>query len=112
MSLTPVHVRARKTALEPAVREHLDRRMARQFGKFALHIERMTVRFRDLNGPRGGKDKRCELKLVLSGLPSVIVRQQHASPQAAMDGALRRVEYAVRRSVQRRRAGTRQTNEP
>jgi hypothetical protein len=100
-ALTPVHVRARDVRLEPGVRAHLDRRMARQFGKFALHIERATVRFQDLNGPRGGKDQRCELKLVLSGLPSVVVQKRAATQRAAFDSAAAAAQQTLSRRLAR-----------
>ena len=61
------------------------------------------MRVKDVNGLRGGVDKACRIKVALSGLPSVVVTEQHASLQAAIDRALRRVEVAVRRGVQRRR---------
>ena len=70
-------------------------------------IERVSVRIQDVNGPRGGIDKICRIKVVLSGLPSVVVEQRHASLQAAMDGALRRTGHAVKRSVKRRRTRAR-----
>ncbi|MCC6474955.1 MAG: HPF/RaiA family ribosome-associated protein, partial [Burkholderiales bacterium] len=60
-------------------------------------------RIEDVNGPRGGADKRVEIKVVLSGLPSVVVTEQHRSLQAATDRALDRAERAVRRALQRRR---------
>jgi hypothetical protein len=44
--------------LDQATRAHLDRRAVRELGKFAPHIERMTVRFRDINGPRRGRSER------------------------------------------------------
>jgi hypothetical protein len=78
-----------------------------KLGKFARAIERVSVRIRDVNGPRGGVDKLCAVKVVLSRLPSVVVQEQRASLQAAMDGALLRTERVVRRSVQRRRTRAR-----
>jgi ribosome-associated translation inhibitor RaiA len=72
-------------------------------GKFARSIERISVRTEDVNGPRGGVDQVCRIKVVLSGLPSVVFESKDASLHAAVDGALAGVERAVRRSVQRRR---------
>ncbi len=93
--------------IQAADRAYLRRKLGTKLGKFARAIERVSVRITDANGPRGGVDKVCRIKVVLSGLPSVVVEQQHASLQAAMDRALQRTESAVRRSVQRRRTRAR-----
>ena len=45
----------------------------------------------------------CSVKVVLSGLPSVVIERRHAALHAAIDVALRATEQAVRRSVRRRR---------
>jgi hypothetical protein len=55
-----------------------------------------------VNGPRGGVDKRCRIKVVLTGLRSVVVEECHHALQAALDGALARAERAVRQTEQRR----------
>ena len=57
----------------------------------------------DANGPRGGVDHVCNVRVVLSGLPSVVVERRDASPYVAIDLALRATEQAVRRGVGRRR---------
>lgn len=103
-SKVPAHIRDAGAGIDEQDRSYVRRKLGMKLGKFARAIERVSVRIRDVNGPRGGVDKACAIKVVLSGMPSVLVQQQHASLQAAMDSALRRVESAVRRSVQRRRA--------
>lgn len=50
-------------------------------------IERVSVRVEDVNGQCGGIGKRCLIKVVLSGLPSVVVDERRHSLQAAMDRA-------------------------
>lgn len=100
---TPAHIRAVGSTLNDADRDYLRRKLGRRLGKFAPSIERASVRVEDINGPRGGTDKRCQIKVVLSGLPSVVIEERHHSLQAAMDRALDRVERAVRKSLQRRR---------
>jgi hypothetical protein len=45
----------------------------------------------------------CNVKVVLSGLPSVVIERRDAAVHAAIDLALRATEEAVRRSVSRRR---------
>jgi hypothetical protein len=74
-----------------------------KLGRYDTSIERVTVRVLDVNGPRGGVDKLCRIKVVLSGLPSVVFESRTLSLKAAINGALSGAERAVRRSVQRRR---------
>jgi hypothetical protein len=74
-----------------------------KLGKFASSIERVSVRLKDVNGPRGGVDQLCRIKVVLSGLPSIVLQSQAGSLRDAINGALTGAERAVRRRVQRRR---------
>jgi ribosome-associated translation inhibitor RaiA len=89
--------------LDAAGQDYLRRKLGRKLGKFGSSVERASVRVEDVNGPRGGVDKRLRIKVVLSGLPSVVIDERHHSLQAAMDRALARVERAVRQAAQRRR---------
>ena len=100
---TPAHVRVIGVELEDDDHAVIRRKLGMKLGKFATSIERVTVRVTDTNGPRGGIDQVCNVKVVLSGLPSVVVERRHAALHAAIDVALRASEQAVRRSVRRRR---------
>jgi ribosome-associated translation inhibitor RaiA len=89
--------------LGPDDRAYIRRKLGRRRGKFAASIERVSVRLEDVNGPRGGIDHVCRIKVVLSGLPSVFYEKREASFQALVDGAIAGVERALRRRLQRRR---------
>lgn len=97
------HVRVFGATLHDDQRDYIARKLGMKLGKFASSIERVSVRVTDINGPRGGADQRCRVKVVLSGLPSVVVERQHATRDAAIDTALRATEESVRRAVRRRR---------
>lgn len=102
-SRTPTYIRSVDSVLSPGDREYLRRKLGQKLRKFASAVERSSVRVEDVNGPRGGADKRCRIKVVLRGLPSVVVEELHESLHAAMDGALTRMERAVHRTTERRR---------
>ena len=102
-SQTPAHVRVIGVELDDDDHALIRRKLGMKLGKFATSIERVSIRVTDTNGPRGGVDQVCNVKVVLSGLPSVVVERRHADVHAAIDVALRATEQAVRRSVRRRR---------
>lgn len=99
----PANIRADGVALDDDDRVYIRRRLGEMLGKYAASVERVTVRLRDVNGPRGGVDLRCRIKVVLSDLPSVVVEQHATTVRPAFTKALSGIERAVRRTVQRRR---------
>jgi hypothetical protein len=99
----PAHIRVFGVELDPDDRTYVRRKLGMKLGKFATSIERVTVRVEDVNGPRGGVDHECRVKVVLSDLPSVVFIERDASLAAAIDRALAGSERAVRRALRRRR---------
>jgi hypothetical protein len=102
-STTPANIRVDGVTLDDDDRAYIRRRLGEKLGKYADAIERVTVRVSDVNGPRGGVDILCRIKVVLSGLPSVVVEHQAALLKPALTRSLAGVERAVRRTLQRRR---------
>ena len=99
----PANMRMTGVGLTQEDRAHIRQTLGMKLGKYASSIERVTVRVEDVNGPRGGVDQVCRIKVVLTGLPSVVVQSQGASLKDAINGALTGVERTVRRRVERRR---------
>jgi hypothetical protein len=101
--LTPANIRVEGVRLDDDDSTYIRRRLGEKLGKYARRLERVTVRMRDINGPRGGVDIQCRIKLVLSGLPSVVVEERAERLRPALTRALAGAERAVRRTLQRRR---------
>lgn len=97
VSLTPLTIRMSGSPLSDELDHTIRNRLSRRLGKFARHIERVTVRFEDVNGPRGGVDVVCRAKVVLSGMPSAVVSGQAETE----DGAFTEVADALTRSVRK-----------
>jgi ribosomal subunit interface protein len=103
-----IHIQARDFSLTPALKNHVERR-----ARFALtccddHIQRVVIRLSDINGPRGGADKRCHLQVVLSGLPDVVTEDTEADLYVAIDRATDRAGRTLLRKVDRRNTLLRQ----
>ncbi|HWF60439.1 MAG TPA: HPF/RaiA family ribosome-associated protein [Nitrospira sp.] len=101
--LVPAHIRTLGADLSKEQRASIRQKLGMKLGKFASSIERVSVRVKDVNGPRGGIDHVCRIKVVLSGLPSVVYEAQDEFPDAAIGSALVGTERAVRRILKRRR---------
>jgi len=99
----PANIRATDVTIDEDEREYIRRRLGEKLGRFSDSIERVTVRLRDINGARGGVDQECSIKIVLSGLPSVVFESRDTTMKVAINDAVIGVERAVRRAVQRRR---------
>jgi len=99
----PAHVRVIGGAIDNEDRDYIGRKLGMKLGKFGASIERVTVRLSDTNGPKGGRDQRCQIKVVLSGLPSVVVNETDSTLPRTIDRAVDAIAIAVRRRVQRRR---------
>lgn len=99
----PAHIRVMADAIDDDDRNYIARKLGMKLGKFVSSIERITVRLSDSNGPKGGDDQECQIKVVLSGLPSVVVNETDSALPRAIDHAIDAVTIAVGRRVQRRR---------
>jgi len=99
----PIHIRAAQSDLRQLERDYIRRKLCIKLEKYVRSVERISVRLEDVNGPRGGVDQSCRIKVVLRSLPSVVFESRDAALNAAVDAALAGVERAVRRTVQRRR---------
>jgi hypothetical protein len=72
-------------------------------------VERVVVRFEDLNGPKGGEDTACRIQVALSGLPVIVVEARAEGEAQAFRLALPKLNAALHRQLDRRRAKPRTT---
>ena len=99
--------------LTAALREHVRRRLGFSLARGNSHISRVDVSLSDINGPRGGIDKRCLVKVRLEGLQLVVVEDVQSDLYSAIDRAAGRAGRIVmrrlaRQSDKRRIAATRE----
>jgi hypothetical protein len=66
-------------------------------------VPRATVQIADVNGPRGGVDKRCRIQLSTDAHGTVVVTSVARDARAALDSALARAARALTRLWQRAR---------
>ena len=84
--------------LTPAIRNWTERRLRLALGSVGDYVLRSAIRLSDENGPRGGIDKRCTVRLTLPGQPAVVVAQQSDDLYLAIDLACDRAGRSPDRS--------------
>lgn len=85
--------------VSPPLEAHVVRKLDFALRRFSDRIERVLVRLVDINGPRGGSDKRCRIAASLTGAPSIIVEATHANAYVAITHAAARLHAQVARMI-------------
>ena len=107
-----IDIKARDFSLTGALRSHAERRLRVALTCCDDHIQRVVMRLSDINGPRGGADKRCHLQVVLAGLPDVVVEDTEADLYVAIDRATDRAGRTLVRKIDRRKTRLDQDRRP
>ena len=75
------------------MREFAERRVRFSMRRLSWLVPRVKVHLSDVNGPRGGIDKRCQVQLLANGSQDVVVtsvaRDWRSALQSAMGRAVR-----------------------
>jgi len=104
-----VEIHSRDFPITRAMRAHIERRLGFALKAGYEHVKRVLVRLSDVNGPRGGNDKRCQLEVLLPG-QTVVVKDTKADLYVAIDRAASRASRGVMRWLGRKRDVKRQDN--
>lgn len=107
-----VHFISNEFFLTPSLRDHLKKRLQFAFVSLQNRIATVSVRLRDLNGPKGGRDMLCQVSVVIPGRPQLLVKDIQEDMYLAIDCALKRASYRASRIVARQRQATRKTTRP
>lgn len=94
-------------SLTPALSAYARKRIDYALSFASAHISRLTLRLSDINGSRGGEDKRCLIELRVKGAPDIVIEDVEADLYAAIDRATER----ARRTLTRRLSKARDTSQ-
>lgn len=83
------------------LRDQVERRVRFVLRRLGWKVPRAEVQLSDLNGPRGGSDKRCQLELKTEGRGRVVVSSVAKDWRTALDEALARAVRTVLRKLKR-----------
>ena len=98
-----IDIQAKGFQLTEALTAHIRKRLMPALQKRDSHIVRAEVRLSDVNGPRGGIDKCCQLLVQIAGTSSVVIRDVSSDMYTAIDRAASRMAPSINRRLGRLR---------
>ncbi|MFA9216047.1 MAG: HPF/RaiA family ribosome-associated protein [Sphingomonadaceae bacterium] len=97
-----IAIQSNGLVLTESLREYVHRRLQTSLG-WAL-TRRLAVWLSDINGPRGGRDKRCKIQISLDHGKTIVIEDTEEDLYAAIDLAAERADRALARQLARNRA--------
>jgi hypothetical protein len=89
------------------LRELAVRRVRFAMRRLTWLVPRAKVQLSDVNGPRGGVDKRCQIELKTAAAGTVVITAVARDWRSALDSALTRAARVIVRAWRRSREQTR-----
>ena len=102
-----IEIQALGFPLTAALLDHTERRLSFALTRTSDRIKRVVVRLGDRNGPRGGEDKFCKIRVVLENSPPVLIEDAGADLYAVIDRAAERAGRNVAKRFDRLRENVR-----
>ena len=96
-------IQARGFALTDALRNYTENRLKFVIVRDDNVVMRARIRLADINGPRGGVDKRCQVELALAGHSNIVIEDTQADLYFAIDRACERAMRTLNRRLERLR---------
>lgn len=97
-----IAIRDHGIKLPTSLRQWAIDRVTRAFAVVRGRVRKVMVYLTDVNGPRGGVDKRCRVAVTMDDGRSLVVHESGESVTAVVDGAAGRAGHAVYQEIDRR----------
>ena len=98
-----VNIQASGFILTDSLKAYTEKRLVTALGWAGGHMRELHVSLSDINGPRGGRDKRCRILVQIAGGRSVVIEDTETDLYHAIDRAAERVDRAVVRRIEQLR---------
>jgi putative sigma-54 modulation protein len=100
-------IHSQNVRISQPLRVHIERRLNFALERFAMRIAKVSVSVGDLNGPKGGIDKRCRVAIVLAPSTMIVMEAQDSNIYVAIDRVADKAGRCVGSRLKRRRSGAR-----
>ena len=98
-----IDVRVRGIDFTDELHKAVERIIAFAVDRYDTQVDKISVYLADLNGPKGGVDKLCQITANLSRGNPVLILEKGTEILSMVNRAARRLGHRIGRNIQRRR---------
>lgn len=98
-----IEIRTQGIELTEGLRLHVEKRVDFALDWAHHEVSQVIFRFSDINGTRGGKDKRCKLLIPLPGMRDIVIEDTAEEISVVVDRVIDRAAHTLERRLSRRR---------
>ena len=100
-SALQLNIRSHGFTLTPSIRDYTERRLRFALSHAAGRVTAITVVLSDINGPRGGRDKCCRVRIIVKDQQVMVIDDIEDNLYFAIDRAADRAARTVSRRLGR-----------
>lgn len=105
-----VLIESSRSGQPQAWRQQVEQRVRSVLHRLQGQVQQARVSLRDINGPKGGVDKQCQIMLTTAGYGQLVIVSKAEDAQGALNQALQRATHSLARLWQRKRRPARQAS--
>ena len=94
-------IRSGQAGFTESVTDYCLQRLLMGLRRFEGRVGQVTVRLKDVSGPRGGIDKHCQVLVDVADVGQLVFNAVHSDLSRAIDRAIRRAKHGIARDVRR-----------
>lgn len=98
-----LEINNKQAGIDKNITSEAKRLLKFSMSRFEGTVTRVKIHFSDLNGPKGGIDKRCRVSVKLKKAGQVVVLSEGENYIEALSNCLERLVRSIRREIRKRR---------
>lgn len=96
-----IQIYTRGFTLTDGLKNHTEAKILQAFQRLAHNIHKIVIRLEDINGPRGGIDKRCSIQLYPKNSTIIVLASLHSEMYTAIDTSIDKTRQRLTQKIKR-----------
>ena len=98
-----IKIHSNDFSITPAMSEYIDEKIKFALTRYGQRIRVIEISLKDINGPRGGLDKQCIIKMKINQFKTLVVDDVSSDAYEAISACTQRAKRRIERHFNRSR---------